>query len=58
MTSVNPLFMKLCIPNGLEELLEGLAREVLRRQPNDIHSFAAVYFEKLIGIRTKGKDLQ
>uniref|UniRef100_A0A670JN76 RIIa domain-containing protein n=1 Tax=Podarcis muralis TaxID=64176 RepID=A0A670JN76_PODMU len=35
-------------PPGFANLLEGLAREVLRSQPVDIPSFAAKYFETLL----------
>ncbi|XP_048418126.1 sperm surface protein Sp17 isoform X2 [Stegostoma tigrinum] len=36
------------IPRGFGNLLEGLSREVLRHQPDDIIEFAAVYFEDLL----------
>lgn len=36
------------IPPGFANLLEGLAREVLRNQPDDIPTFAAKYFESLL----------
>ncbi|XP_054854186.1 sperm surface protein Sp17 [Eublepharis macularius] len=41
------------IPRGFANLLEGLAREVLRNQPEDIPSFAAKYFETLLIEREK-----
>ncbi|XP_077775863.1 sperm surface protein Sp17 isoform X2 [Podarcis muralis] len=41
------------IPPGFANLLEGLAREVLRSQPVDIPSFAAKYFETLLIEREK-----
>ncbi|XP_015284891.1 PREDICTED: sperm surface protein Sp17 [Gekko japonicus] len=41
------------IPRGFANLLEGLAREVLRNQPPDIPSFAAKYFENLLIEREK-----
>ncbi|XP_077161227.1 sperm surface protein Sp17 [Paroedura picta] len=41
------------IPRGFANLLEGLAREVLRNQPQDIPSFAAKYFENLLIEREK-----
>ncbi|XP_013917667.1 PREDICTED: sperm surface protein Sp17 [Thamnophis sirtalis] len=41
------------IPPGFANLLEGLAREVLRNQPDDIPSFAAKYFESLLIEREK-----
>ncbi|XP_059370451.1 sperm surface protein Sp17 isoform X2 [Carassius carassius] len=39
------------IPRGFGNLLEGLAKEVLRDQPEDIPTFAAVYFSNLIKAR-------
>ena len=42
---------KLRIPHGFQNLLEGMAREVLRDQPKDICAFAAVYFENLVTVR-------
>ncbi|GCB63170.1 hypothetical protein scyTo_0000120 [Scyliorhinus torazame] len=36
------------IPHGFGNLLEGLSREVLRHQPQDIITFAAIYFEDLL----------
>ncbi|KAH0623230.1 hypothetical protein JD844_031310 [Phrynosoma platyrhinos] len=41
------------IPPGFANLLEGLAREVLRSQPEDIPTFAAKYFETLLIEREK-----
>uniref|UniRef100_A0A8C3RW00 Sperm surface protein Sp17 n=1 Tax=Chelydra serpentina TaxID=8475 RepID=A0A8C3RW00_CHESE len=41
------------IPPGFANLLEGLAREVLRKQPEDIPAFAANYFEELLDKREK-----
>ena len=43
-----PLFIRLTLPDGLEEALEGLAREVLRQQPDNILDFAANHFEQLV----------
>lgn len=40
-----PFFIRLNLPSGLEESLEGLAKEVLRSQPKNIHLFAAEYYE-------------
>eukprot|EP00095_Tigriopus_kingsejongensis_P003051 snap_masked-scaffold101_size371023-processed-gene-0.7 protein:Tk03051 transcript:snap_masked-scaffold101_size371023-processed-gene-0.7-mRNA-1 annotation:"sperm surface protein sp17" len=40
-----PLFIRLNLPTGLEESLEGLAKEVLRSQPSNILHFSAEYFE-------------
>ncbi|XP_055052409.2 neurogranin (protein kinase C substrate, RC3) b isoform X1 [Misgurnus anguillicaudatus] len=39
------------IPKGFGNLLEGLAREVLRDQPGDIPAFAALYFAKRLKAR-------
>ena len=49
-----PLFIRLSLPAGLEESLEGLAREVLRAQPKDLHRFAADHFEAKLKIRNQG----
>jgi len=54
MTS-GPLFLRLGVPNGMEDLLEGLAREVLRHQPKDIYKFAAIHFEGLLLQRQAGE---
>ncbi|KAL9965774.1 hypothetical protein ACROYT_G029618 [Oculina patagonica] len=49
--------MKLRVPPGFQNLLEGLAREVLREQPEDIINFAAQYFRNQLLIREEtGKD--
>lgn len=39
------------IPRGFGNLLEGLAKEVLRDQPEDIPAFAARYFSGLLKAR-------
>lgn len=41
----------LSVPPGLEALMEGLTREVLKYQPKDIYLFAAAHFDKLLKIR-------
>ncbi|XP_036210242.1 sperm surface protein Sp17 [Myotis myotis] len=41
------------IPQGFGNLLEGLTREILRQQPENIPSFAAAYFEDLLEKREK-----
>ena len=51
-----PLFIRLSMPSGLEDALEGLAREILRSQPKDMYEFAAQYFEGLLTKRNKGKQ--
>ncbi|XP_041470803.1 fibrous sheath CABYR-binding protein-like [Lytechinus variegatus] len=42
---------KLRVPRGFQNLLEGLAREVLRNQPDNIYAFAAIYFDNLLKMR-------
>ena len=42
---------KLRVPQGFQNILEGLAREVLRAQPPDIYAFGAVYFENMLKAR-------
>ncbi|XP_058674932.1 sperm surface protein Sp17-like [Ammospiza caudacuta] len=42
------------VPAGFRNLLEGLAREVLREQPTDVVAFAAQYFQKLLESREAG----
>ena len=39
---------RLRVPNGFQNILEGLAREVLRCQPENIYNFSAAYFEELL----------
>ncbi|GLV44660.1 dumpy [Carabus blaptoides fortunei] len=46
----------LSIPPGLEALMEGLTREVLRMQPQDICLFASEHFAKLIKMRDVSGD--
>jgi len=44
------------VPRGFQNLLEGLAREVLRCQPKgeqEIYDFAATYFNRLVAARDK-----
>ncbi|XP_028430319.1 sperm surface protein Sp17 [Perca flavescens] len=36
------------VPRGFGTILEGLAREVLRDQPEDIPKYAAQYFDALL----------
>lgn len=45
---------RVSVPIGLEELMEGLAKEVLLKKPDDIYVFAAKYFSKLLLLRDKG----
>ena len=42
---------KLRVPPGFEYVLEGLTREILREQPQDIVVFAAEYFKKKLTLR-------
>ncbi|XP_037632163.1 sperm surface protein Sp17-like [Sebastes umbrosus] len=35
------------VPRGFGAILEGLSREVLRDQPEDIPTYAALYFDNL-----------
>ena len=53
-----PLFIRLTLPDGLEEALEGLAREVLRQQPDNILDFAANHFEQLVKKRGSSGKVQ
>ncbi|KAK4308680.1 hypothetical protein Pmani_019631 [Petrolisthes manimaculis] len=51
-----PLFTRLSLPDGLEEVVEGLAREVIKSQytqPYDIYNFAWKYFSDLLAARRK-----
>lgn len=46
---------KLKVPPGFQNLLEGLAREVLREQPDDIIKFSADYFKEQMALRSVGE---
>jgi len=49
---------KLRVPKGFQNILEALAREVLRSQPENIFEFGATYFEKALSTRTEtGYDI-
>ena len=39
------------VPSGFEQLLESLAKEILRAQPTDIITFAAEYFKRKVAQR-------
>jgi len=57
--SAAPLFVRLSLPDGLEELVEGVAREVLHsdaKEQQEIYSVARNYFEKLISRRKLGQS--
>uniref|UniRef100_A0A669PSL1 RIIa domain-containing protein n=1 Tax=Phasianus colchicus TaxID=9054 RepID=A0A669PSL1_PHACC len=43
------------LPGGFEELLQGMAREVLRAQPDDVPGFIARYFEALLAERERDR---
>ena len=58
MTTTAPVFIRLNLPEGLEELVEGVAREVLRsgvREKAEIHTVAREFFEKLHSRRRGGE---
>ncbi|XP_057665492.1 putative uncharacterized protein DDB_G0282133 isoform X2 [Diorhabda carinulata] len=46
---------RVSVPLGLEELMEGLVKEVLLKKPDDIYLFAARYFAHLLSIRDKSQ---
>ncbi|XP_063216309.1 uncharacterized protein LOC134527509 [Bacillus rossius redtenbacheri] len=48
LASTGPYYLKVGVPEGLEQAIEGLAREVIRQQPEHIYQFAAAHFEKLL----------
>ena len=52
-----PLIIRLRVPCGLEDALEGLAREILGSKPKDMYEFAAQYFERLLRKRNIGEFL-
>lgn len=54
----NMVVKSLSVPPGLEALMEGLTKEVLKRQPQDICLFASEYFAKLIRLREKAGGMQ
>lgn len=44
------------VPEGMVDLLKGLARNVLREKPDNIYEYAAEYFEKLLRERDGSLD--
>lgn len=44
------------VPDGFQELLSSLAKEVLRNQPSDVYSFCNIYFNTLLEARDAGGD--
>lgn len=53
--SDKPLFIRLTLPNGLEESIESLAREILRSQPKNVYRFAAEHFADQVRKRNSGQ---
>ena len=53
MATERPLFIRLSLPTGLEEQLEGLAKEVLRAQPQNLYQFALEHFEGKLKARNR-----
>nr|XP_023021013.1 uncharacterized protein LOC111509486 [Leptinotarsa decemlineata] len=47
---------RVSVPIGLEEMMEGLVKEVLLKKPDDIYFFAAKYFARLLLLRDKGQN--
>uniref|UniRef100_A0A8V0ZYU1 Sperm surface protein Sp17 n=1 Tax=Gallus gallus TaxID=9031 RepID=A0A8V0ZYU1_CHICK len=41
------------LPSGFEEVLQGMAREVLRAQPDDVLGFITRYFQALLAERER-----
>lgn len=39
------------MPPGLVDLMEGMTKEVLKRNPTDVYEFCAVYMRTLLEIR-------
>lgn len=54
----NMVVKSLSVPPGLEALMEGLTKEVLKKQPQDICLFASEYFAKLTRLREKVGGMQ
>ena len=42
---------KLRVPKGFQNILEGLAREILRNQPENMFEFGSKYFDQLLKVR-------
>ncbi|KAF5308166.1 hypothetical protein FQR65_LT06346 [Abscondita terminalis] len=49
---------RLSVPIGLEELMSGLAKEVLHKQPQDIYTFASEHFARLLALRDESSYIQ
>ncbi|XP_076268002.1 uncharacterized protein LOC143201041 [Rhynchophorus ferrugineus] len=52
-SSERMIVKRVSVPNGLEELMEGLTKEVLLKKPKDLYQFASDYFSKLVILREK-----
>ena len=48
------LRLRLTVPSGFRNLLEGLTVEILRSNPSDIYTFAAEYFKSRLQEREGG----
>eukprot|EP00076_Gallus_gallus_P006426 XP_001231469.2 sperm surface protein Sp17 [Gallus gallus] len=46
------------LPSGFEEVLQGMAREVLRAQPDDVLGFITRYFQALLAEREQSSAAQ
>ncbi|XP_060536066.1 MATH and LRR domain-containing protein PFE0570w-like isoform X3 [Cylas formicarius] len=46
---------RVSVPIGLEEVMEGLAKEVLLKKPKDLYRFAYEYFSSLLRLRRENK---
>ncbi|KAL3286836.1 hypothetical protein HHI36_001326 [Cryptolaemus montrouzieri] len=46
---------RVSVPLGLEELMEGLAKEVILKKPRDLYIFASEYFTRLLHLRDSGQ---
>lgn len=44
------------IPNGLNELMSDIGREVLREQPTEIYAFIANYLESMLVVREESQS--
>lgn len=47
---------RVSVPVGLEELMEGLTKEVLLKKPKDLYLFASEYFSRLIILRQRNSN--
>jgi len=45
------------VPDGFDEILRGLTREILREQPQDINKFAFEYFSTELQNRALASDM-